>query len=36
MDPSSDQFSYSKAYDSFKFAASKGHTMSSYNLGVMH
>lgn len=37
MDPiDNDHFSYSKAYEQFKFAASQGHTMSSYNLGVMN
>ena len=29
-------FSFSKAYDKFKDAASNGHTLSGYNLGVMH
>ena len=29
-------FSFSKAYDKFKEAASNGHTLSGYNLGVMH
>mmetsp|Transcript_9554 Transcript_9554/g.13036 ORF Transcript_9554/g.13036 Transcript_9554/m.13036 type:complete len:159 (-) Transcript_9554:840-1316(-) len=31
-----DTFSFSKAYDHFKSAASMGHTLASYNLGVMH
>ena len=26
----------SKAYDNFKFAAAKGHTLSAYELGVMN
>lgn len=34
--PTKDTFSYSKAYDNFKFASYKGHTLSSYNLGVMN
>ena len=29
-------FSFSKAYDKFKTAASMGHTLAGYNLGVMH
>ena len=29
-------FSFSKAYEQFKTAASLGHTMAAYNLGVMH
>ena len=29
-------FSLSKAYDKFKVAALRGHTISSYNVGVMH
>jgi TPR repeat protein len=29
-------FSFSKAYDHFKFSASKGHTLSAYNLAVMN
>ena len=29
-------FSFSKAYDKFKEAATYGHTLSGYNLGVMH
>lgn len=29
-------FSFSKAYDHFKTAASMGHTLASYNIGVMH
>ena len=29
-------FSFSKAYDHFKTAASLGHTMAAYNIGVMH
>lgn len=36
LDVEADQLSYSKSYENFKFAASKGHTMSSYNLGVMN
>lgn len=28
--------SFLKAYDKFKDATSNGHTLSSYNLGVMH
>jgi TPR repeat protein len=36
MDVESPEFSYSKAYDSFKYAAREGHTMSSYNLAVMN
>ena len=31
-----DTFSFSKAYEQFKTAASLGHTMAAYNLGVMH
>ena len=31
-----DTFSFSKAYDQFKSAASMGHTLASYNIGVMH
>ena len=31
-----DTFSFSKAYDEFKTAASLGHTMGAYNIGVMH
>ena len=33
---SDSEFSYSKAYENFKTAASKGHTLSSYNLAVMN
>ena len=29
-------FSFSKAYDHFKTAASLGHTLAAYNIGVMH
>ena len=29
-------FSLSKAYEKFKIAAIRGHTLSSYNVGVMH
>ena len=29
-------FSFSKAYDYFKTAASLGHTLAAYNIGVMH
>jgi TPR repeat protein len=29
-------FSFSKAYDHFKFAASKGHTLAAYDAGVMN
>ena len=37
LDPTTpDLFSYSKAYDFFKFAAAKGHTKASYNLGLMN
>jgi len=36
MDPNFEQFSFSRAYESFKSAASKGHTMSAYNIGVMN
>ena len=28
-------FSFSKAYDHFKTAASLGHTLAAYNIGVM-
>ena len=31
-----DNFSLSKAYEKFKLAALRGHTISSYNVGVMH
>lgn len=31
-----DTFSFSLAYDEFKTAASLGHTLAAYNLGVMH
>jgi TPR repeat protein len=31
-----DTFSFSKAYDHFKSAASLGHTLAAYNIGVMH
>ncbi len=31
-----DTFSFSKAYDHFKTAASLGHTLAAYNIGVMH
>ena len=31
-----EMFSFSKAYDKFKEAATYGHTLSGYNLGVMH
>lgn len=30
------EFSFSKAYDHFKAAAEKGHTLAAYNLGIMH
>lgn len=33
---SKDTFSFSKAYDEFKTAASMGHTLAAYNIGVMH
>lgn len=36
QEDSDSEFSYSKAYENFKTAASKGHTMSSYNLAVMN
>jgi TPR repeat protein len=29
-------FSFSKAYDHFKAAAEKGHTLAAYNIGIMH
>jgi len=29
-------FSFSKAYEHFKTAASLGHTLAAYNIGVMH
>lgn len=31
-----DTFSFSKAYDHFKNAATLGHTLAAYNIGVMH
>jgi TPR repeat protein len=36
LDESSSTFSFSKAYDHFKFAALKGHTLSAYDAGVMN
>lgn len=36
QEDNSEQFSYNKAYENFKSAAAKGHTLSSYNLGVMN
>jgi len=36
LDENSSSFSFSKAYDHFKFAAGKGHTLSSYDAGVMN
>jgi TPR repeat protein len=29
-------FSLSKAYEKFKISAVRGHTLASYNVGVMH
>ena len=37
LDPKDkDNFSLSKAYEKFKVSAMQGHTISSYNVGVMH
>jgi TPR repeat protein len=37
LDPNDkENFSLSKAYEKFKVAAMAGHTISSYNVGVMH
>ncbi len=36
LDPTYSEFSYARAYEYFKQAASKGHTLSSYNMGAMN
>jgi TPR repeat protein len=34
--PMNSSQSFSKAYDMFKIAAEKGHTISAFNIAIMH